>query len=277
MRRPVAWFAMLKTPVPYLRAGYRLCCCLMLLISAAVHFIVGIWMRGKAASIPARAQWLKFWSDQQLQILHVKVHSEGRPPIRGIMASNHLSYTDILVYASLHPLVFVSKSEVASWPVVGWFTKCAGTLYISRQHKSDVVRLGEEMVKVVNAGLVVTLFLEGTSTDGSNVLPFRSSLLAPVENHRWAATPACINYTLQDGSVADEVCYWRDMTFGPHFLNLLFKKQIDAFVRFGEPVKAGSDRKEMARALHAEVCRLKGVTPESSGAATNRESESQAA
>jgi len=248
----------------------------MFFVCAALHFIFGIWLRGKAGSIPARARWLRYWSSQHLGILRVKVHCEGRPPPKGIMASNHLTYLDIIVYGSLQPLVFVAKSEVASWPVVGWFTKCAGSLYIVRQHKADVVRLGDEMVKVVNAGIVVALFLEGTSTGGSTVLPFRSPLLAPVEAHNWPATPACISYTLQDGSVADEVCYWRDMTFGPHFLNLLFKKRIDAFVRFGEPLKAGLDRKEMARALHAEVCRLKGVSPESAVATTNTEIESQA-
>ncbi len=263
-------------PARLLRAAYRLCCSLTLFLSAALDFIFRLWLRGQARSIPARAQWLKFWSGQLLQILRVEVRSEGRPPAKGILASNHLSYLDILVLGSLHPLVFVSKSEVASWPIVGRLTQCAGTLYIVRQHKADVVRLGEEMVKVVNAGIVVTLFLEGTSSDGSTVLPFRSPLLAPAETHHWPVTPACVRYALKGGSVADEVCYWRDMTFATHFLNLLSKKRIEAFVRFGEPLKAGLDRKEMARELHAEVCQLKGIRPDPTGASEHTKLESQA-
>src|SRR5207244_1055064 len=150
-----------------------------LFLLAFLDFVFRLWLGGKARSIPARAQWLKLWAGKFIRVLHIEVRFEGRPPARGILACNHLSYTDILVLSSLHPLVFVSKSEVRSWPVVGPLTRCAGTLYIVRQQRSDVVRLGDEMVKVVEAGVVVTLFLEGTSSDGANVLPFRSSLLAP--------------------------------------------------------------------------------------------------
>jgi lyso-ornithine lipid O-acyltransferase len=111
---------------------------------------------------------------------------------------------------------------------------------------------------VVKAGVPVTLFLEGTSSDGSSVLPFRSSLLAPIETHHWPATAAWIHYRLPEGegSVVDEVCYWRDMTFATHFLNLLTKRRVEAFVSFGAPVRERLNRKEMARELHAEVCRL---------------------
>ena len=139
-------------------------------------------------------------------------------------------------------------------PAVGPLTQCAGTLYLVRDKKADVVRLAAEMVKVVEAGVIVTLFLEGTSSDGSAVLPFRSSLLAPAEEHGFAATGAWIQYSVADGSVPDEVCYWRDMTFGPHFFNLLGKRRIEAFVSFGSPLNPGLNRKEMARELHAQVC-----------------------
>lgn len=239
------------------RAAYRLCYVLLLFLVAFLDFAFRLWLGGNARSIPARARWLKLWAGRFVRALHIEVQFQGQPPIRGILASNHLSYTDILVLGSLHPLVFVSKSEVASWPVVGPLTRCAGTLYIVRQQRADVVRLGDEMVKVVEAGVVVTLFLEGTSSDGANVLPFRSSLLAPAEKHHWPVTGAWIHYTLRDGSVADEVCYWRDMTFGPHLFNLLSKDRIEAFVSFGPTLNGQIDRKEMARELHTQVCGLK--------------------
>jgi 1-acyl-sn-glycerol-3-phosphate acyltransferase len=239
------------------RAAFRLGCVLLLFLAAFLDFTFRLWLCGKARSIPARALWLKFWSRQFLRVLHLKVQFEGSLPTRGILASNHLSYVDILVLGSLHPLVFVSKSEVASWPVIGALTRCAGTLYIVRREKSDVIRLGDEMTRVVNAGVVVSLFLEGTSSDGAQVLPFRSSLLAAAEEHHWPVTGAWIRYALSDGSVADEVCYWRDMTFGPHLFNLLSKKNIEAVVSFGTPLTDHMDRKEMARELHAQVCGLR--------------------
>ncbi len=192
-----------------------------------------------------------------LRLLHVRVHAIGEPPARGVLVSNHLSYVDVLVYGSIRPLVFLSKSEVRSWPVAGILTRCAGTLYIRRQDRGDVARLGADMVPVVESGVVVTLFLEGTSSGGKTVLPFRSSLLASAQERGWPATGAFIRYEVVDGSAEDEVCYWRDMTFFPHFVNLLSKRRIDAYVAFDSVVAGCSDRKQLANELHARVLRLK--------------------
>jgi 1-acyl-sn-glycerol-3-phosphate acyltransferase len=151
----------------------------------------------------------------------------------------------------------VSKSEVGSWPVAGPLTRCAGTLYIVRRSKADVLRLAEDMKRVVDAGMVVTLFLEGTSSDGSKVLPFRSSLLGPAEELGWPVTPAWIHYTMEKGLVSEDVCYWGDMTFLTHFLKLLTKERVQAHARFGPPVTEKLGRKELAQALHARICRMK--------------------
>jgi 1-acyl-sn-glycerol-3-phosphate acyltransferase len=239
------------------RVAFRLCRIANLLVFAALDFIFNIRLAGKSADLHARALWLKRWATNWLRIMNCRVTWEGTPPTRGMLVSNHLSYMDVIVYGSICPLVFLSKSEVRSWPVVGPYTRCAGTLYIRRQSKDDVARLGADMVPVVNSGVPVALFLEGTSTDGSTVLPFRSSLLAPAEEHHWPATAAWIRYTIEDGSVSQDIAYWGDMTFGPHFLNLFSKKDFAAHLSFDTPLTEKMDRKEMARELHARVCRLK--------------------
>jgi hypothetical protein len=72
--------------------------------------------------------------------------------------------------------------------------------------------------------------------------------------------PICaagIGYSLVDGVVAEEVCYWRDMTLLPHFLNLLRRPFVQARVHFSEIAQPAVDRKELARQLHGEVLRLK--------------------
>ena len=239
------------------RVAFRLGLVLGLFATAFLDFVFRIWMCGKASSFPRRAQWQQIWSIRLLRILHVKVHAVGTPPDRGILVSNHLSYVDVMVYGSIRPLVFLSKSEVKSWPVAGPLTRCAGTLYIRRQDRGDVARLGADMVPVVESGVVVTLFLEGTSSGGEKVLPFRSSLLAPAHERGWPATGAFIRYEVVDGSAEEEVCYWRDMTFFPHFVNLLSKPRIDAYVAFDSAVTGCVDRKQLANELHARVTRLK--------------------
>ncbi len=241
----------------YLRAGFRFLSALTLFLLAYLDYIFRIKLRGKASSLPARAGWLQFWAQNLLAILRVDVKWEGTPPSRGLMVSNHLGYVDVLVYGSICPLIFLSKAEVSKWPIAGPLTRCAGTLYIWRQNKTDVKRLSADMEPVVNAGMVVVLFLEGTSSDGSQVLPFRSSLLAPAEGHGWTVTPAWIHYTLPDGKKAEDVAYWGDATFFTHFLNLLTKKRIHAHASFGAPVEGKLGRKELAQELHARVCQMK--------------------
>jgi 1-acyl-sn-glycerol-3-phosphate acyltransferase len=237
--------------------GIRLCACLVVFLGSYLDFLLSVRFRGRGSSLQARAEWLQKWSGRLLRTMELEVEWEGKLPSSGILASNHLGYMDVFVYASICPLIFVSKSEVKSWPVAGTLTRCAGTLYLVRRSRADLVRVGKEMTPVVNSGMVVTLFLEGTSSDGHEVLPFRSSLLASAEEHGWTATPSWIHYTMPEGSVEQDVCYWGDMTFVPHFLKLLGKRGVRAHVRFGDQVKEKLARKDLARALHAEVCKMK--------------------
>lgn len=88
------------------------------------------------------------------------------------------------------------------------------------------------------------------------MLPFHSSLLNPAAVSGCDVTPAFIRYELADGSVENEVCYWRDMTFVNHFLNLLTKREIRAHVRYGMTRPAITNRKLMAQELHKAVSGL---------------------
>jgi 1-acyl-sn-glycerol-3-phosphate acyltransferase len=221
-----------------------------------LEFAVRIWLCGRASDIRARAAWLQKWSDRTLRFLRVRVERRGHPPLSGILVSNHLSYLDILVFASAQPMVFLAKSEVRRWPVCGWLARCGGTLFINRNRKTDVIRAAEEFRAVIDRGVVLGLFPEGTSSDGRQVLPFRSSLFEPASREQWPVSPAWIGYRVSNGSVEDDVCYWRDMTFLPHFLGLLTRDWIEATVLYGSAAPAARDRKEMARELHSRVCEL---------------------
>jgi lyso-ornithine lipid O-acyltransferase len=210
-------------------------------------------------SLRARTIWLQRSSRRMLQFLAVEVETQGAPPSVGLLVSNHLTYLDILVLATLTPVVFVSKSEVRHWPVFGWFSRLGGTLYVDRTRRSDVARLGGEIRAVLNDGHLVVLFPEGTSSDGRDVLPFKSSLLEPVSGAQYPLTIAHLGYVLAEGSVANDICYWGGMTFLPHFLKLLTKRGIQAHVHFAPIETPAIQRKDLARQLHAEVIRLKNL------------------
>jgi 1-acyl-sn-glycerol-3-phosphate acyltransferase len=205
-------------------------------------------------SVAGRAAWLSRTCAMALRVLRVRVEAPP-PPARGVLlAPNHVSYLDILVLASLAPTTFVAKAEVARWPIFGWFAARAGTLFLRRQSKRDLLRVGENMPPVLAAGVNLAVFLEGTSTDGRAVHPFRSSLLEPVVRQGHRVLPVALAYRVPEGHDASlEVAWWGTMPLTPHLLNLLGLAEVEVRVDWGEAREPGGDRKALAFALQAEV------------------------
>lgn len=204
-----------------------------------------------------RTAWLHRWCARNARAAGVTIRVTGTPARTGIVASNHLSYLDVLVLASVSPQVFLAKAEVRKWPLMGKYAEWAGTQFIDRKRRADVARQNAEFRHIVENDAVQTIFLEGTSSGGASVLPFKSSLLAPVVENGWPVTPAAIVYTCEGGDPAEHVCWWRDMPFTSHALGLLMLDSITAHVSFGKPVAPGNDRKALAAVLHREVSALK--------------------
>jgi 1-acyl-sn-glycerol-3-phosphate acyltransferase len=205
----------------------------------------------------ARAAWLHRACKRHIKIYSCTVSFSGPVPKSGLLVANHLSYLDILVIATITPAVFVSKSEVRNWPLIGWLTKLAGTFFIERERRAHVGPINREIESAMADGALVVIFPEGTSTNSDDVLPFRSSLLEPVAGGQQQISICYLHYELDGGDARNEVCYWGDHTFFPHAVNLLGKKAVRAMVRFGKFQKQTADRKELAKQLHAEVLKLK--------------------
>jgi len=225
----------------------------------AGDFALSTLRHGGSLPLRERTLWLQRSCRRLLRVLSLQVDASGPRPHAGLLVSNHLSYTDILVLASLMPTVFVAKNEVRHWPVFGWYGRLAGTLFVRRTRRSDVARLAAQMNDVLEGGHLLILFPEGTSSNGRQVLPFKSSLLEPVDRGKHPVFAGCLEYELPDGAVESDVCYWGDMTFFPHLLKLMTRRRIHALVRFAEIRQPAGGRKELARQLHQEVTRLKSA------------------
>jgi lyso-ornithine lipid O-acyltransferase len=228
------------------------------LFLAALTYVLRCGFCSKETIQTSRAAWMQHCAQRLLKIFGTEVRVSGSFPENGLLVSNHLSYLDVLVLGSLHPAVFVAKRDVKSWPVFGWLASLAGTVFINRERRAHVGEITDEIQALLNAGVLVILFPEGTSSDGKTVLPFKSSLLEPAARQTHPLAVSLIQYELADGDVTEEVCYWRDMVFFPHVINLLGKRRVQAFVRFKQLPECRSDRKELARQLHAEILNLKG-------------------
>ena len=184
----------------------------------------------------------------------------GKLPQQGLLVSNHLSYLDILIYGSIVPCFFVSKAEISRWPFFGWMSKAGGTIYVDRLGRANIARSGgarvggviQEIAARLNLPVMVLFFPEGTSTDGSRLLNFRSRLFTPAVDEGAPVTAAAIRYVADDGTPEREFCWFGDDEFLPHLLKALGGPGFTAEVQFGEP-KVYNDRRAAAAATQAEV------------------------
>jgi len=209
-----------------------------------------------------RAEWAHRWAGKCLRRLGIRYSVTGTLPVDGLVVSNHLGYLDILVYAAVMRCVFVSKAEVKNWPVFGTLADLAGTVYIDRKRRPDTRNANLGISRGLAEGLPVVMFPEGTSSDGSDVLPFYPSLFEPAVESQSRVTAAYISYEVDGGSVGEDVAYWGTMTFFPHLLRLLTLGEIRVSIRFADASRHFVDRKTAASEMREDVLRLKSGATE---------------
>ncbi len=248
-----------------LRAGTRLV--LVVLASVALGLplaplrLLGLpfGRRGHAFSLRSCLRVQQAWGRTVLAIMGVTVtRPAGAPPPGCVIVSNHLSYLDIPLIASIVPCRFVSKAEVAHWPLMGLLARLAYVLFLDRGHKGAVPAIGRDIAATLDQGVTVTFFPEGTSTRGAQVEHFHAGLLEPAA----ALDIPCVAVALHYDTPGDieppscTICWWGDTTFGPHAWNLMKIHRIEATVRWSDVPLRGADRKLLANGLHAQVAAM---------------------
>lgn len=204
-----------------------------------------------------RAEHLRVESLRVAEAIGLEVQAEGHPRGAQLIVCNHLGYLDVVALATLGPKAFVSKAEVRRWPGIGHLAARAGTIFLDRERRSAVAEAADQIRQRVDQGVPVVVFPEGTSSDGSTVLPFHPSLFEVAIRESWRIAPAAIAYELPEGGdPATDVAYWGSMTFLPHFLGMLSLPRVVARIRFGATRVAAGDRKHLARQMHAAVAGL---------------------
>ena len=191
-----------------------------------------------------------------LALLGIGYHTHGQlMDDPGIVVSNHVSWLDIFALNAGQRIYFVAKTDVAGWPGIGWLARATGTAFIRRdpaQARAQVETFRSRLV----AGHLLMLFPEGTSTDGLQVLPFKSTLFAALTEPGLAVQPVSIVYTAPPGADPRFYGWWGDMGFGPHLLAVLARaRQGRVTIRYHPPVQVADHfgRKALARVAEDAV------------------------
>lgn len=236
------------------------------LFAVATTILFLAWVAGKyllAPMRPARQRWrriiLNTWARTLALIIGMRITVKGEPPRPPFfLVSNHLSYIDIIAYAAHLDCVFVAKHDIAGWPGFGLLARGIGTIFINREKLQDIPRVIGLIDGALAEGAGIVLFPEGTSTMGDTVRRFSAALLEPAARAGYPVSYAAITYrTPPDEPPAHmAVCWWGEMTFAPHLLELLKVRRFEAEIRFGAHAIAADDRRVLAASLWESVNRM---------------------
>jgi 1-acyl-sn-glycerol-3-phosphate acyltransferase len=190
---------------------------------------------------------IKIFALSLVRVINIKVKVSGdiRPYSANgkgaFFVSNHLSYVDGLVLGALFPLIYISKSELKKWPLIGPMTEFSGTLFIDRQRKNHIADYVNRIADVLKEGVNILFFPEGTSTNGEAFLPFKASFFEAPLRAGAPLVPVSINYHSIDSLAVnrtnrDSVYWYGEMTFADHFFRLLACRRIDVEVKIHPPI-----------------------------------------
>jgi 1-acyl-sn-glycerol-3-phosphate acyltransferase len=234
------------------------------LMRAAWRILVGWWTIRfvfPKLSPGERNLCVQQWSLRTLQALGIRMVVQGELHARGpvLLVCNHLSWLDIVVIHAAGYVRFVSKAGVHHWPLIGTLATGAGTLYIERESRRDALRVVHKMTEALRNGDRVAVFPEGTTSDGTAVLPFHANLLQAAIAAGVPVQPATLCYTdAGTGRTSQAARYIDDDDLLTSLWRTLKAPPLLAIVRFGtvQPSQ-GRERRAWAASLHADVVALR--------------------
>ena len=229
-----------------------------------LHTIIGLIVASAIlplVNIPQKRSIIKWWCCGLLRAFHIQVRTFGSLPpadTQGVMfVANHVSWADIHALNSLIPLRFVAKSDIQHWPIFGYLVTKANTLFIDRSKRQQAGRIVETVSDSLKAGDNLCYFPEGTTSLGTQILPFKSSVLQAAINTNTQIWPVAIKYVNTDGGINTEMAYAGETSMIDSMKMVIAQKSAVVELHFLTPIQAtGNDRRTLTDAAF-QVIRAK--------------------
>ena len=184
---------MLRTTLSLARASVRLT-----RLGLHIGYALGIACVYPAWRPAWQSRFRQRWARGVLQLLNVRYAEQGTsfhaPDAGSLLVANHISWLDIFVINAAMPAHFVAKSEVGTWPVLGWLVQRSGTLFVRRDRRSDAVQVNGRITRLLQRGESVAVFAQGTSTDATQPVQFHAALLQSAIDAETRLHPLAVYY-----------------------------------------------------------------------------------
>lgn len=244
--------------VSRLRAVWRL----LRLIGHIFHGLFIVGLRFPRLDGVGRERQVQIWARALLRHMGLRLEVQGDVVSPGplLLASNHISWLDIMSMHAARYCRFIAKADMQRWPLVGTLVAGAGTLFIQRESRRDAMRVVHHMAEHLKAGEVLAVFPEGTTSDGVDLLPFHANLLQAAISADVPVQPVALSFVDATGARSLAPCYIDDDSLLTTAWRTARAKGLVVRVVFGTPQKAeGRDRRAWAEDLREEVIRLRAA------------------
>ena len=202
---------------------------------------------------PAQLKLKQRWSRQLVGRLGVRLQADAAPlPAPALLVANHVSWLDIFVINALTPAAFVCKADVREWPLIGWLCERTETVFMPRGSRSAARQTSEIVAARLRQGWTVALFPEGTTSDGSGLLPFHAALLQGAIDADCPVQPLALRYLDGHGEPTAAPAYCGETTLLQSLRLIAAQPRLEARLDILAPLD-GRGAARRALAAHAET------------------------
>jgi len=205
-----------------------------------------------------RDKLIRWWSKGLLWRFNIQVVTYGQPPTTAdkncMILANHISWIDIHALNSVTPVRFIAKSDINTWPIFGYLARKSGTIFINRSSRKDTARIVDTTAECLRNGSNVAFFPEGTTTDGTFLANFKSSIVQAAINADATIHPLAIRYPNPDGSINPKLAYAGDTTMAESMMHALRTKNPVVELHFLPTISSqAGNRQAITKSAHTAI------------------------
>ncbi len=230
------------------------------LIAAFAKALAILWFQFPRASREQKLAHIQAWSTHVLEAIGVRLSVAPSSAQIGsnniqLWVANHVSWLDVLVIQALQPCVFVAKSEVRHWPLVGHMAQACGVVFVDRSSSSSARKMVDDVASALHHGYCVAGFPEGTSSEGHDVSLFHANLFEAAIDRGVEVVPLALRYTdARTGLLCMQAAFVGDLGFMQSLHQVIRTSHLTVGVKIGSTLSPqGHSRRTLAHLSHRSV------------------------